>query len=380
MNRKQHAVCNIQSNVPTSKLLLLFFKTSRCLFIEHYRNKTTGHNKTTTDCISYLRLVITNIFQLLNTMEINGCCTVFSQCLLHQFTKSLQSYPFRLWVEKHPHIQSTFQLLLFSFTLQGCRGALQNRHKNQIMFMLEVVRDKCLHRGERSSRALRHVLSRPSCPPLISTAWICKPVCSLRAQVSPVCPQISFVIRRTPCSSSAAPFNGTVVFMFVKLFTGTALNHVVSSNVGAWPLIPPLRAHSNVILFIHLWGLNTVVLLASHQRALSTSHTWVKETTSLIAFSPHLLWNCILRAIPQTCNTIVYRIDDTVKSSYTHRIQQLQVGGIKCNFLCANVLELECKAKLSDSDCVQYIFEKRHLNPWLVLLCANKRCVAKRLV
>lgn len=130
----------------------------------------------------------------------------------------------------------------FSFTLQGCRGALQNRHKNQIIFMLEVVRDKCLHKGERSSRALRHVLSRPSCPPLISTAWICKPVCSLRAQVSPVCPQISFVIRRTPCSSSAAPFNGTVVFMFVKLFTGTALNHVVSSNVGAWPLISPVTS------------------------------------------------------------------------------------------------------------------------------------------
>lgn len=88
--------------------------------------------------------------------------------------------------------------------------------------------DKCLRKGERSRMAPRHALSKLSCTPLISAAWTHNPWRSLRAQVSPVCPQISFVILRTPCSGSAAPSTETVVLVFVKLFAG-----MVSSNV--WP-------------------------------------------------------------------------------------------------------------------------------------------------
>lgn len=63
------------------------------------------------------------------------------------------------------------------------------------------------------------MLSKLSCPPLISTAWIRNPWRSLGAQVSPVCPQISFVIPRTPRPGPAARCMKSLVFMFVKLFT-----------------------------------------------------------------------------------------------------------------------------------------------------------------
>lgn len=57
---------------------------------------------------------------------------------------------------------------------------------------------------KRSGTAHRHVLSKPGWLPLVSTVWVHNPWRSLGAQVSPVCPQISFVIPRNPRSGSAA--------------------------------------------------------------------------------------------------------------------------------------------------------------------------------
>lgn len=88
---------------------------------------------------------------------------------------------------------------------------------------------KICHRGGQRGRRHappRHALPRPSRPPLISPAWVCNPRHTLRAQVSSVCPQISSVIPRTPCSGSAASSIETGVFMFVKLFTGMASSSV----------------------------------------------------------------------------------------------------------------------------------------------------------
>lgn len=84
--------------------------------------------------------------------------------------------------------------------------------------MVEVLNHT--ERKQWVSPEAHHVPFHPSCPPLISATWIRNPRRSLRAQVSPVCPQISFVIPRTPCSGSAASSIETEGFIFAKLFAG----------------------------------------------------------------------------------------------------------------------------------------------------------------
>lgn len=135
---------------------------------------------------------------------------------------------------------SSFSLL--SFTLQGCGGALQLTYVRikPVTFTRGqgTITANMREKGVGQPRGMRH--PKTSHPPLISAAWIHNPWRSLRAQVSSVCPQISFVIPTTPRSGSAASSIETVVFVFVELFAGMA-----SSNVWAcWPLIfPPFYGH-----------------------------------------------------------------------------------------------------------------------------------------
>lgn len=128
--------------------------------------------------------------------------------------------------------------------------------------------------SERRGMALRHALSKLSSPPLISAAWICNPWRSLRAQVSPVCPQIIFVIPGTPCSGSAAFSTETVVFMFVKLFTGMPLDQMVSSKrlcrASYFPPYKhiPVKFHS----LISVWWLYNVTVRLPTSRPLTGAH------------------------------------------------------------------------------------------------------------
>lgn len=75
-------------------------------------------------------------------------------------------------------------------------------------------------------KASRHAPPSLSCPPLISAAWVCNPRRSLGAQVSSVCPQISFVIPGTTPPTQWPSPSRRAVFMFVKLFSGMARSNV----------------------------------------------------------------------------------------------------------------------------------------------------------
>lgn len=168
------------------------------------------------------------IFANCSIREMIELCSVLSKDLLHPS----QEYSVFLW---HVHSCNEVSASCFSPTcttppseysyVTNLRPSSEPSGSDTAEFEIKFV--TFTEEGKRSGALpLRHALPRPGRPPLISPAWVCNPRHTLRAQVSSVCPQISFVIPRTPCSGSAASSIETGVFMFVKLFTGMASSSV----------------------------------------------------------------------------------------------------------------------------------------------------------
>lgn len=157
--------------------------------------------------------------------------------------------------------------------------------------------------------------------PSLAQRGFCNPWRSLRAQVSPVCPQISFVIPRTPCSGSAASSIETVVFVFVKLFAGMA-----SSNVWAWPLILPpftstfqlnsfhlLQRLYDCIIFLYICQPRILAqeLFSEYQPLLVKDNTLRTIATVIKPLSE----SAFSKSYHMIRNTILFMINDTVKST-----------------------------------------------------------------